>query len=309
MGKTAAMFPGQGSQYVGMACDAYDAFAWVRERYAAAQTILGYDISAVSFSGPAETLQQTRYTQPAIFIHSSIVYDLASHRGFTPDFCAGHSLGEYSALYAAGVLSFEDALLAVGKRAEFMQEACARNPGTMTAVVRLDYAVVREVCRAAGGIVVPANYNSPEQIAISGEQAAVDRASALLKEKGARRVLPLAVGGAFHSPLMEPAPQHLAAVLDGLEFKTPRMPVVPNVTAEGCLDPHTLKKLLIEQITAPVLWYPTLLWLAKAGVDQFVELGPKTVLGGLAGKSLEHVEITGMDTLESIDAALAAATD
>jgi [acyl-carrier-protein] S-malonyltransferase len=307
MSKTVAMFPGQGSQYVGMARDLFDAFSWVRERYAAADAILGCEISTASFSGPAETLVQTKYTQPAIFIHSTIMYDLAAGRGFTPDFCAGHSLGEYSALYAAGVLRFEDALLAVGKRAEFMQQACERNPGSMAAVVRLDYAVVEEVCRAIGGIVRPANYNSPEQIAISGEVDAVERASALLKEKGARRVLPLSVGGAFHSPLMEPAPEQLAAVLDTIEFTAPRIPVIPNVTAQPCADPGKLKKLLIEQITAPVLWYPTLQWLAQAGAGRFVELGPKTVLGGLVKKSLGDVEILSMDTLASLEAAGAGA--
>jgi len=309
MSKSAAMFPGQGSQYVGMARDLFETLSWVKERYAAAKSILGYDIAAVSFAGPTEELVQTKNTQPAIFIHSSIVYDLACERGFKADYCAGHSLGEYSALYAAGVLSFEDALLAVGKRAEFMQLACDRNPGTMAAVVKLDYEVVQEVCRAVHGIVGPANHNSPEQIAISGEQAAVEQASTLLKENGARRVLPLSVGGAFHSPLMEPAPEQLAAILDTIDFKTPRIPVVPNVTAEPNTNPGELKKLLIKQITAPVLWYPTLRRLAEVGVQKFVELGPKAVLSGLAKKSLTDVDITGMDTLESINTVFAEAVE
>lgn len=308
MGKTAAMFPGQGSQYVGMAKDLYDAHDGVQKRYAEANEILGIDIAAVSFSGPPELLVQTKYTQPAIFIHSCIVYDLAAEHGFAPDFCAGHSLGEYSALYAAGVLSFADALRAVGKRAVFMQQACDRNPGTMAAVVRLDYAIVEQVCRTVKGVVGPANHNSPEQIAISGEKGAVEEASILLKENGARRVLPLTVGGAFHSPLMEPVPEQLAAVLETIEFKPARVPVVPNVTAQPSTEPAELKELLIKQITAPVLWYPTLQWLAEAGVDRFVELGPKTVLGGLVKKSITDAEILGMDTLESIGAALAVTT-
>ncbi len=305
MGKTAAMFPGQGSQYIGMAKDLHDAHEWVRKRYAQANEILGFDIATVSFFGPPELLVQTRYTQPAIFIHSCIVYDLAAEKGFAPDFCVGHSLGEYSALYAAGVLNFADALLAVGKRAEFMQEACDRNPGTMAAVIRVDYSIVQEVCRAVNGIVEPANHNSPEQIAISGEKAAIDKAMTLLKEKGARRVLPLKVGGAFHSPLMEPAPEQLSVVLETIKFQPARVPVVPNVTAQPSSDPLELKKLLIRQITSPVLWYPTLQKLAAVGVDRFVELGPKTVLGGLVKKSILDVEILSMDGLESIGAVFA----
>ncbi|MFC1475711.1 ACP S-malonyltransferase [Candidatus Zixiibacteriota bacterium] len=308
MGKTALMFPGQGSQYVGMAQDLHEAYKWVQKRYATANKILGFDLATVSFTGPPELLVQTKYTQPAIFIHSCTVYDLAAEKGLTPDFCAGHSLGEYSALYAAGVLDFEDALLAVGKRAEFMQQACEQNPGTMAAVFRLDYDIVKEICRAVKGIVEPANHNSPEQIAISGEKAAVEQASALLLENGARRVLPLKVGGAFHSPLMESVPEQLAAVLDTIEFQPAQVPVVPNVTAQPSSDPQELKELLIKQITAPVLWYPTLQTLAEAGVDRFAELGPKTVLGGLVKKSIADVEILGLDSLESIGATLAVAT-
>ncbi len=300
MGRIAAVFPGQGSQYVGMAKDFHDTHDWVRERYQQAKEILGIDIAEASFSGPNETLVQTRYTQPAIFIHSTIVYDEAVRQGLQPDFVAGHSLGEYSALYAAGVLSFTDALTAVGKRAEYMQQACEANPGTMAAVIRLDYDTVRDVCEIIPGIVQPANHNSPEQIAISGELDAIETASAELKSRGARRVMPLPVGGAFHSPLMKPAPEQLQAVLDALTFNKPRIPVVPNVTATVCSDPKMLKDLLVRQITAPVLWYPSVQALADAGVDMFIELGPKNVLSGLIKKSIEKVTIESFDTQESL---------
>jgi len=300
MGKTAATFPGQGSQYVGMARDIYDAEKQVRERYREANDILGFDLAEISFSGPENVLIQTRYTQPAIFVHSCTVYDLAAEKGFTPDYCAGHSLGEYTALYAAGVLTFEDALYAVGKRAEYMQQACDRNPGTMAAVLNLDYETVLGVCNSISGVVGPANHNSPEQVAISGEKSAIEQAGVLLKERGARRVLPLSVGGAFHSPLMEPTPKQLDEVLGTITFKPARIPVVSNVTARPSSDPAELKGLLVRQITAPVLWYPTLQWLAEAGVDHFVELGPKRVLSGLAGKSVKGVNIVSMETLESI---------
>jgi len=302
MGKTVAIFPGQGSQFVGMAHDLFDADERVRERYEQAKKILGFDIAEVSFSGPQELLVQTKYTQPAIFMHSCMLYDSAAQRGFAPDFCAGHSLGEYTALYAAGVLSFEDALLAVGKRAEFMQQACERNPGTMAAVLNLEFDKVQEICNQIDGVIEPANHNSPEQIAISGDKAAIKQAMVVLKENGARRVLPLSVGGAFHSPLMEPAPKQLAEVLDTLEFRPAAVPVVPNVTAVANSNPQEFKELLIRQITAPVLWYPTLQWLANNGVDRFVEIGPKKVLAGLVRKSIKDVEIFNMENLESIDA-------
>jgi [acyl-carrier-protein] S-malonyltransferase len=294
------MFPGQGSQYVGMAQNLFDADAQVRQRYEQANAILGFDIAEISFAGPQETLVQTKYTQPAIFLHSCVLYDLAHQRGFTPDFCAGHSLGEYTALYAAGVLSFEDALLAVGKRAEFMQDACERNPGTMAAVLNLSFDVVQEVCNLVDGVVEPANHNSRDQIAISGEIEAIEDAAVRLKKRGARRIIPLSVGGAFHSPLMDPAPQQLAEVLDSLDFRPAAIPVVPNVTAVAESDPQQLKALLVRQITAPVLWYPTLQWLAGNGVDCFVEIGPKNVLAGLARKSFKEVMVLNVEDSESL---------
>ncbi len=310
MGKTVAMFPGQGSQYVGMARDLGEGDPpRVHRLYKTANDILGFDIAGLSLSGPEEVLLQTKYTQPAIFIHSCAVYDLAAEEGFIPDYCAGHSVGEYAALYAAGVLTFKDGLRAVGKRAEFMQSACDNKPGTMAAVLGLDYKTVREVCNAVEGIVVPANHNSPEQTAISGERSAVEQAASLLKEKGARRVLPLPVGGAFHSPLMEPAAEQLAKVLNSVAFKPARVPVIPNVTARPSSDPAELKDLLVRQITAPVLWYPSLQWLTQNGVDHFVELGPKKVLRGLAKKSVKGANIIGMENLTSIAAALAAVSD
>jgi len=309
MGKTVAMFPGQGSQFVGMAHDLFDADERVRERYDQAKKILGFDIAEISFTGPQELLVQTMYTQPAIFMHSCMLYDIAVRRGFAPDFCAGHSLGEYTALYAAGVLSFEDALLAVGKRAEFMQEACEREPGTMAAVLNLSFDVVQEVCNLVDGVVEPANHNSRDQIVISGDEEAIEEAAVRLKKRGARRIIPLSVGGAFHSPLMEPAPEQLAEVLDTLEFRPAAIPVVPNVTAVAVSDPQELKDLLIQQITAPVLWYPTLQWLAENGVDRFVEVGPKQVLAGLARKSVKDGEVFNIEDSESIDAFQALSRD
>ncbi|GAB4317481.1 MAG: ACP S-malonyltransferase [Candidatus Zixiibacteriota bacterium] len=304
MSQTALLFPGQASQYVGMGKDLFDAYPLARERYERANRILDMDIARLSFEGPSDELVQTVNTQPAIFVHSCIAFDLARERGLQGTMAAGHSLGEYSALYAAGVLSFDDALVAVRERARFMQDACEANPSTMAAVLGLDFDHVVDVCKRASskGVVVAANYNAVNQVAISGERSAIEEASNLAKEAGAKRVVPLAVGGAFHSPLMRPAPERLKAVLDGLNFNDGQIPVVLNVTAQPTTSATEIKQRLIDQLTAPVLWYPTMQFMASFGVTRAVELGPKKVLLGLAKNVLRNVELISVDTVRDVEA-------
>jgi [acyl-carrier-protein] S-malonyltransferase len=272
--------------------------------YQRANEVLGKDIASLSFEGPAEELVQTVHTQPAIFIHSCIMLELAKDRGLTFEMAAGHSLGEYSALVACGVLSFEDALLAVRDRARFMQEACEKNPGTMAAILGVPYDRVVEICRhvAASGVVVAANWNAEKQVVISGSKEGVDAASTIASEHGAKRVIPLAVGGAFHSPLMEPSPSQLKPVLDGLTFKTGTTPVVLNVTAKPSTDGAEIKARLIEQLTAPVLWYPTLSHMKQSGVTTTIEVGPKKVLLGLAKTVLDGAQLLSLDTAADLEA-------
>ena len=303
MSKTALLFPGQASQYVGMGKDLCDTFPLARTMYEKANAVLEFDIARLSFEGPAEDLVQTINTQPAIFVHSAIAFDLARERGLTGDVMAGHSLGEYSALYAAGVLSFEDALMAVRRRAQFMQDACEAKPSTMAAVLGLDYDQVVDVCTRASdkGVVVAANYNGAAQIVISGDHDGIAAAGELAKEAGAKRVIPLAVGGAFHSPLMEPSPERLKAVLDTIPFNAAHTPVILNVTAEATTDAAEIKARLIDQLTAPVLWYPTLREMEKMGVTQTVELGPKKVLTGLAKSGLKGATLLSVDTVADLE--------
>jgi len=303
--RTALLFPGQASQYVGMGADLCEGFPAAREMYTIAGEVLGYDLAALSFGGPAERLVQTIHTQPAIFVHSCVMFRLAAERGLGFDFAAGHSLGEYSALVAAGVLSFADGLVAVKKRAQFMQEACDANPGTMAAVLGLGLDEVQDVCTRAsrhGEVVVVANYNAEKQIAISGSIAGIEVASALARDKGAKRVIPLAVGGAFHSPLMHPSPERLKPVLDTLAFHPARHPVVLNVTAEPVTDPETIKSRLIDQLIRPVLWYPALQRLRREQVVRLVEVGPKKVLLGLAKSVLDGAELLSLDTVADLTA-------
>lgn len=305
MSKTALLFPGQASQYVGMGSDLCSAHAAAREMYEAAGEILGFDVAHLSFEGPAESLVQTVHTQPAIFVHSCVAYRLAAERGLVFDVAAGHSLGEYSALVAAGVWSFEDGLAAVRDRARFMQEACEANPGTMAAVLGLDYDAVARLCARAGTggeVVVAANYNGAAQVVISGTQSGVDAASVLAKEAGARRVVPLPVGGAFHSPLMEPSPERLKPVLAGLSLRHGNRPVILNVTAEPTTDPAIIRPRLIEQLTAPVLWYPTLVRMQEMGITRVVEVGPRKVLSGLAKQVLKGVSLESIDTAADLAA-------
>lgn len=272
--KTAYIFPGQGSQFPGMAKELYPAH---RELFVRANEILGFEISDIMFGEDAEALKATKVTQPAIFIHSAI---LAMDMGKKPDMVAGHSLGEFSALCAAGALSFEDALRLVSIRAQAMQKCCEAAPGAMAAIINLPDSVIEEVCASIPGV-VPANYNSPGQVVISGEEAAVDEACARLREAGAKRALRLPVSGAFHSPMMEPAREELATAIEAAPFADPFCPVYQNVSALPTQDAAVIKERLLEQLTSPVRWTQTILNMAADGASEFIEVGPGAVLQGL----------------------------
>ncbi len=279
----AYIFPGQGAQFEGMGKDLYDKYELARKRFAQANDILGFDIAQIMFEGTAEALKQTRVTQPAIFLHSVISAELlGSH--FQPDMVAGHSLGEFSALVANKTLSFEDGLRLVSKRAEAMQKATELVDSTMSAILNLDDETVEAVCRKIDGIVAPANYNCPGQLVISGETEAVKKANEALLEAGARRAVLLPVGGAFHSPLMEPAREELAKAIEETPFCKPMAPVYQNVTAAAVTEPEEIKNNLIKQLTAPVKWTQTIQQMIADGATEFVEVGPGKVLLGLLRK-------------------------
>lgn len=276
------MFPGQGSQFPGMAKELYDTNPTAREMFDRANEILGFDITDIMFNGTAEDLKQTKVTQPAVFLHSVILAKCSPD--FKPDMVAGHSLGEFSALTAAGALDFEDGLRLVSIRAHAMQKACEANPGTMAAILALPTETVESLCAEVDGVVVPANYNCEGQIVISGSVDAVTEASEKMKAAGAKRALILPVGGAFHSPLMQPAAEELAAGIESVEFKTPVCPVYQNVTALPTTDPAEIKKNLLAQLTAPVRWTQSVVNMVADGATSFTEAGPGKVLQGLVSK-------------------------
>jgi [acyl-carrier-protein] S-malonyltransferase len=276
------MFPGQGSQFPGMAKELYETNPTAREMFDRANEILGFDITEIMFDGTAEDLKQTKVTQPAVFLHSVILAKCSPD--FKPDMVAGHSLGEFSALTAAGALDFEDGLRLVSIRAHAMQKACEANPGTMAAILALPAETIEAVCAEVDGIVVPANYNCDGQIVISGAVDAVAEASEKLKAAGAKRALILPVGGAFHSPLMQPAAEELAIGIESVEFKTPVCPVYQNVTALPTTDPAEIKKNLLAQLTAPVRWTQSVMNMVADGAASFTESGPGKVLQGLVSK-------------------------
>lgn len=277
--KKAYLFPGQGAQFPGMASELYAGDARARDLFDRANDILGFDITHIMFEGTADDLKATKVTQPAIFLHSTIL--AACTDDFRPDMVAGHSLGEFSALAAAGAMSFDDALRLVAIRAEEMQKCCEAVPGTMAAIIGMPDAAVEEICAAVDGIVIAANYNCDGQLVISGEKAAVEEACARMKEAGAKRALPLSVSGAFHSPLMEPAREALGKAIEATPFRVPRCPIYQNVTALPSTDPATIKDNLLKQLTSPVRWTQTVQNMLADGATRFVELGPGTVLQGL----------------------------
>jgi [acyl-carrier-protein] S-malonyltransferase len=284
----AYIFPGQGAQFSGMGKDLYETSAVAKELFDKANDILGFKITEIMFEGTAEALKETKVTQPAIFLHSVIL--AKTLKNFKPEMVAGHSLGEFSALVANGTLTFEDGLKLVSKRALAMQKACEMKPSTMAAVLNLEDKIVEDICASIDGIVVAANYNCPGQLVISGEYAAVALACEKMKEAGAKRALILPVGGAFHSPMMEPAREELAAAIEATTFSTPSCPVYQNVTAKAVFDPTKIKKNLILQLTAPVKWTQSVQQMIKDGATLFTEVGPGKVLVGLVVKIDKDVE-------------------
>ena len=279
----AFLFPGQGAQFPGMGKDIYEASQEAKTLFHQANEILGFNITDIMFGEDAEALKQTQVTQPAIFLHSVILSSVMG-KSFNPDCVAGHSLGEFSALVAAKALSFENGLKLVHQRALAMQDACEEVPGTMAAVLGLEDHIIEEVCASISGIVVAANYNCPGQLVISGEKEAIALACEAMKEAGAKRALPLPVGGAFHSPLMEPAKTKLAAAIENTSIQNPICPVYQNVVAIGITDAATIKTNLIAQLTAPVRWTQSVQQMLNDGASSFVEVGPGKVLQGLVKK-------------------------
>lgn len=288
----AYVFPGQGAQFIGMGKDLYDKSPVAKEMFERANAILGFRITDLMFAGTDEDLKQTKVTQPAIFLHSTILAAVIGN-SFKPDMVAGHSLGEFSALVANKTLSFEDGLVLVSKRAMSMQKACEKTPSTMAAILGLDDKIVEEVCASIKEIVVPANYNSPGQIVISGANEGIDKAIEMLKEKGAKRAFKLAVGGAFHSPVMEPARMELEEAIKNTTFNKPVCPVYQNVNAKPSIEPEVIKSNLVLQLTSPVRWTQSVLNMISDGATSFVEVGPGNVLQGLIKKVNKDIVTEG----------------
>ncbi len=292
--KTAYVFPGQGAQFSGMGKDLYEKYPQAKEMFEKADSILGFKITDIMFSGSDEDLKQTKVTQPAVFLHSVIW--AACLPDFKPDMVAGHSLGEFSALVANKALAFEDALVLVSKRANAMQKACEMNPSTMAAIIGLPDEKIEEICAGVSGeVVVPANYNSPGQLVISGSMKGIEEACEKCKAAGAKRALPLKVGGAFHSPLMEPARVELSEAIAATQFAAPICPVYQNVDAQPYTDPEKIKANLIAQLTSPVRWTKIVQNMHADGATRFIEVGPGKVLQGLVGKIVPGVEVMGAE--------------
>jgi [acyl-carrier-protein] S-malonyltransferase len=292
----AYVFPGQGAQYPGMGKDLYENSAEARALFEKANEILGFDITKIMFEGTVDDLKETKVTQPAIFLHSVLLAKTV--KDFAPEMVAGHSLGEFSALVANGALTFEDGLQLVYKRALAMQKACEMEPSTMAAIVGLEDQIVEEVCASVDEVVVPANYNCPGQLVISGSFAGIDKACELLTARGAKRALKLTVGGAFHSPLMEPAREELAAAIESTTFSKPVCPVYQNVNAQATSDPEVIKQNLIAQLTAPVRWTQTVQNMIDGGATSFTEIGPGTVLQGLVKKVDRNMVTSGINSYQ-----------
>ncbi|BAT72115.1 [acyl-carrier-protein] S-malonyltransferase [Thermosulfidibacter takaii ABI70S6] len=300
----AVVFPGQGSQYLGMGKDFFDAYPVVRDVFARASEKLGIDMAKLCFDSSEEELTLTENTQPSILTVSYAIYEVIKDRLPLVSFFAGHSLGEYTACVAAGILPFEDAVFAVRNRGRFMQEATPVGTGAMAAIIGLPADVIEEVCNGIDGVVQPANYNSPEQIVIAGEKAAVEKAAELLKEKGAKRVVMLKVSAPFHCQLMRPAAEKLANILKGMSFNDAKVPVVSNVTAQEVTEGEKERQLLIEQVTAPVRWYQSVIYMKENGVDTFIEVGPSRVLSGLIKKTnrkLKCINVEKVSDLEKLE--------
>ena len=294
--KKAYVFPGQGSQFPGMAKDLYENNPKAKEMLERANEVLGFRITDIMFEGTPEDLKATKVTQPAVFLHSVVL--AACYEDFNPDMVAGHSLGEFSALAAAGAIEFEDALKLVAVRASAMQKCCEAVPGTMAAIIGLSNETVEQICADVDGLVVAANYNSDGQVVISGAKEAVEAACVKAKEAGAKRALPLAVSGAFHSPLMEPARVELAQAIEQTAFKAPKCPIYQNVTAQAETDPQVIKENLLKQLTSPVRWTQSVKAMVADGAEYFMEIGPGTVLQGLVKRTAgAAVTIEGLTTL------------